>query len=162
MTFPFSRIAGSAVLTTVLLLSAQPGLARTAAEGSMPLSDILRLVEANATRTVYSAEAHRSRWEVVSCEGRSRICREDVLDANSGAVRTSEPDVVWSLPPRDALPASEIVAKIEAMNIGKITEMDFDSRRWDIDIRSSFGSRAELKVDPLTGAIQRCEGRACP
>lgn len=121
------------------------------------------MVEADGARTVYSAEAHRRSWEVVSCEGRSRICREDVLDPNTGAVRSSETEVVWTLPPTGALPASDdIAAIVEALNAGAITEMDFDDREWDVELRASIGVRAEFKIDPMTGAIRRCEGRACP
>jgi hypothetical protein len=136
--------------------------AQTAAGGSMALSDILLLVEADGTRTVYSAEVHRRSWEVVSCEGRSRICREDVLDPNTGAVRSSETEAVWTLPPAGALPASGIAASVEALNAGLITEMDFDDRLWDIETRASIGARAEFKINPMTGAVTRCEGRACP
>ncbi len=136
--------------------------AQTAAGGSMPLSDILRVIEADGSRTIASVEATLRNWEVISCEGRSRICREDVVDANTGASIRSETEGVWTLPPSGALPMSEVVASVEAMNIGNITEVDFDDRRWDVEVRASIGSRAELKIDPMTGAVTRCEGRACP
>jgi hypothetical protein len=103
------------------------------------------MVEADGARTVYSADAHIRVWEVVSCEGRSRICREDVINPNTGAVMRSETEAVWTLPPA-----------------GVITEMDFDDRLWDVETRASIGSRAEFKIDPMTGIVTRCEGRACP
>ena len=153
-----SIMLASAIIAVVGL----PLAAQTAAEGSLPLSDILRIVEAEGARTVYSADAHRRSWEVVSCEGRSRVCREDVLDPNTGAVRNSETEAVWTLPPEGSLPASDVAAMVEAMNIGAITEMDFDDREWDVEVRASVGSRAELKINPATGEVRRCEGRACP
>ncbi|MCX7302551.1 MAG: hypothetical protein NTX73_19615 [Rhodobacterales bacterium] len=120
------------------------------------------MVEADGARTVYSADAHIRVWEVVSCEGRSRICREDVINPNTGAVMRSETEAVWTLPPAGALPASQIAASVEALNAGVITEMDFDDRLWDVETRASIGSRAEFKIDPMTGIVTRCEGRACP
>lgn len=132
------------------------------AQSALPLSDILRMVEADGVRTVYSADAHMRGWEVVSCEGRSRICREDLLDANTGAVRQSETEGVLRLPPEGSLPASQIAAMVEGMAIGAITEMEFDDRVWDVEVRASIGSRADFELDPMTGATLRCEGRACP
>jgi hypothetical protein len=156
------RFLTTTLAAITLVVAGLPLAAQTAADGSLPLSDILRIVEADGVRTVYSAEAHRRSWEVVSCEGRSRICREDVLDPNTGALRNSSTEAVWTLPPEGALPASEIAAMVEGMNIGAITEMDFDDREWDVEIRASIGSRAELKINPMTGVARRCEGRACP
>jgi hypothetical protein len=134
----------------------------TAPPGALALSAILAQVESDGARTVYSAEAHRRSWEVVSCEGRSRICREDVIDPMTGAVRNSETEAVWTLPPQGALPASAIVAMVEALNAGTITELDFDDREWDVEVRASIGARAEFKINPMDGTIRRCEGRACP
>ncbi len=152
----------TALAAAVLALSSTAAMAQSATGGTMPLSDILRMVEADGTRTVYSADAHLRSWEVVSCEGRSRICREDVINPNTGAVIRSETEAVWTLPPTGALPASQIAASVEALNAGVITEMDFDDRLWDVETRASIGSRAEFKIDPMTGAVTRCEGRACP
>jgi hypothetical protein len=143
---------------TLLALPATSALAQSA----LPLSQILAMVEAEGTRTVYSADSHIRGWEVVSCEGRSLICREDLLDGNTGAVRATDTDVVIGLPPAGALPASQIAAMVEAMAIGRITEMEFDDRQWDVEVRASIGSRADFEIDPMTGAVTRCEGRACP
>jgi hypothetical protein len=59
------------------------------AQTALPLSEILTMVEVEGVRTVYCADATLRGWEVVSCEGRSRICREDLFGANTGAVRQS-------------------------------------------------------------------------
>jgi hypothetical protein len=131
------------------------------AQTALPLSAILALVEADGARTVYSADSHIRGWEVVSCEGRSRICREDLLDS-TGAVRATDTEAVFGLPPVGALPASQIAAVVEAMAIGAITEMEFDDRVWDVEVRASIGSRADFEINPMTGAVGRCEGRACP
>lgn len=151
------RILYATTFATVLIAGSV-----ASAQTALPLSEILRMVEADGVRTVYSADAQMRGWEVVSCEGRSRICREDLLDANTGAVRESDTEGVLGLPPEGSLPASEIAALVEAMAIGAITEMEFDDRVWDVEVRASIGSRADLELNPMTGAMGRCEGRACP
>jgi hypothetical protein len=127
-------------LAAVLLIGSTSSV--VSAQNALPLSAILG-------------------WEVVSCEGRSRICREDLLDT-TGAVRATDTEAVFGLPPAGALPASQIAALVEAMAIGAITEMEFDDRVWDVEVRASIGSRADFEINPMTGAVGRCEGRACP
>lgn len=149
-------------VVAALALSAPGANAQsTAPAGSMPLSSILESVEAGGDRTIFSADFHRSNWEVVSCQGRSRICREDVIDPATGEVRRSETELVARLPPRGALSASEIVRRVEAMNAGNIGEIEFDDRRWEVELWSSRLARTELRIDPISGNVTRCEGRAC-
>ncbi len=141
---------------------AGPAFAQTQPpENALPLSQILAGIESNGERTVYAAEFERGRWEVVSCPGRSRFCHEDDVDPVTGAQTRAGRDTVISLLPRTALPASEIAALIEAMGIGNIIEMSFDDRRWEVELRQGI-RRAEFRIDPTSGAIQRCEGTLCP
>jgi hypothetical protein len=145
-----------------LAFAAVPAMAQVSPpEGAQPLSTILAGIEANGDRTVYSAEFEVRRWEIVSCPGRSRFCTEDYVDPVSGAVTQSSRETVTILPPRNGLPASQIAASFEAMGLGAITEMDFDDRRWEVELRNGV-RRAEFRVDPVTGDIQRCEGSLCP
>ena len=145
-----------------LTLAASPAAAQASPPaGSIALSQILAGIEANGTRTVSSAEFELRRWEIVSCPGRNRVCREDYVDPVTGATTQSSRETVMILPPRNALPASQVAARVEAMGIGKITEMGFDDRRWEVEMRKAIRS-AELRVDPVTGAVERCEGRLCP
>lgn len=130
-------------------------------EGALPLSQILSGIEADGARTIASAEFELRRWEILSCPGRGRLCTEDNVDPVTGAVTASSRETVMFLPPRNALPASQIASVVEAMAIGTITELDFDDRRWDVEVRNGLRS-AELRIDPVSGAVQRCEGSLCP
>ena len=144
------------------LLMAAPVFAQDVPDASTPLlSQVLAAVEADGARIVYSAEWDRRTWEVVSCPGRTRICIEEEIDAESGAIRSSEREGVAFLPPEGALPASQIAAGVEAMELGRITELEFDDRRWEVDVRDGL-RRAEFRIDPLSGAVLRCEGSLCP
>lgn len=147
----------------VALVLASPALAQEVPDsGTLPLSRILTTVEAGGARIVHSADwDRRGRWEVVSCPGRTRICVEEVIDATTGTVRSSETEGVAILPPEGALPASAIATRVEALGIGQITDLDFDDRRWDVEVRSGT-RRAEFRIDPMTGAAQRCRGSLCP
>ena len=149
-------------ITLLIALAAMPAAAQVSPPaGGMALSQILAGIEANGTRTVSSAEFELRRWEIVSCPGRNRACREDYVDPVTGAVTQSSRETVMILPPRNALPASQVAAQVEAMGIGTITEMGFDDRRWEVELRNGIRS-AELRIDPVTGALQRCEGSLCP
>lgn len=149
-------------LAVLFSIAAVPAIAQVSApEGSLPLSQILTGIEAEGARTIYSVEFEVRRWEIVSCPGRSRFCTEDYVDPATGRVTNSSRETVTILPPRNGMPASRIAASFEAMAIGAITEMDFDDRRWEVEIRNGI-RRAEFRVDPVSGAIQRCEGSLCP
>jgi hypothetical protein len=149
------------VRSTILGLALLAGTA-AAQPTAKPLSAILQSVEGKANRVVFSAENHRGRWDIVSCENRrDMICREDVIDANTGAVIRSEREVVLDLrPPAGAKPASAIARTIETSGLGEIRELEWDSRVWEARLRNARG-RAELDIDPLTGATRRCEGPGC-
>jgi hypothetical protein len=150
------------VATLLFSVFAVPAMAQISPpDGSQPLSQILAGIEAEGARTIYSAEFETRRWEVVSCPGRSRICQEDRIDPTTGAVTATDRDTVMFLPPRGSLPASQIAAQVEALALGTITELTFDDRRWEVEVRSGLRS-AEFKIDPTTGAVQRCEGTLCP
>lgn len=141
---------------------AAPALAQDELPAGAPsLSQILKTVEDGGARTVYSASLHPRRWEVVSCPGRDRGCREDVIDAATGALRSSERETVLLLPPADAKPASAIAAQVEELGLGRITDLEFDDRRWEVEVRNGL-RRAEFRIDPLTGNALRCEGTLCP
>ena len=62
----------------------------------------------------------------------------------------------------DAKPLSAIARSLEQRGLGGITDVEFDRRLWDVEIRNAQGHQAELKVDPLSAEIVRCRGRACP
>lgn len=148
----------SRLLATIVLCAlAAPAFAQS----PLPLSKILSTVEAGGTRVVVSADKGRRGWEVVSCPVGSRVCREDRIDATSGAVLRSEREGVSSLPPADAKAASAIAAQLEALAIGTVTEIEFDDRIWEAKIRDGRRS-AEFRLDPKTGATTRCRGRLCP
>ena len=150
----------SILLSTLLL--ATPALAQDVPEdGALPLSLILTMVEADGARIVYSADWDRRGWEVVSCPGRTRICVEEVIDAKTGAVRSPEREGVSILPPEGALAASVIAGQVEQLNLGRITDLEFDDRRWEVEVRNGL-RRAEFRIDPMSGATLRCEGTLCP
>lgn len=70
-------------------------------------------------------------------------------------------NAVASTQPGDK-PLSAIALSLEQRGLGGITDVEFDNRQWDVDVRNAQGQRAELKVDPMTAEITRCRGRACP
>ena len=139
----------------------QPASQEVPGSGTLALSQILATVEAGGTRIVHSADWNlRGRWEVVSCPDRTRACVEEVIDATTGKVLSSEREGVLNLPPVGAVPASAIASNVEALGIGQIIDLEFDDRRWNVEVRSGV-NRAEFYIDPKTGAVQRCRGSLC-
>ena len=129
--------------------------------GDKPLSAILQSVEKQGT--VSSVERERNRWEVLVCQRRGS-CSELYLDPVTGKELRRQREASFDrLPPADAKPLSAIVTSLEQRNLGNIVEIDFDDRRWEIDVQPEEGRRLELYVDPVSGAITRCRGGAgCP
>ena len=147
----------------VLVLTGAQAFAQEEPEaGSLMLSDILATIENSGERLIYSADFHIRNWEIVSCPDRSRRCREDTINPADGQVRRTDTELVGLLPPEGAMPLSEIVRQVEAMNVGRISSVEFDDRRWEVETRAGLGRRAELRIEPMSGAVWRCEGRACP
>ena len=143
-----------------LLLPFVANAADGANPGDKPLSEILVPVEAHGT--VISADQGRNRWDVVVCE-RIGNCTEVYLDRATGQeLRRERENDIERMPPRDARPLSAIALSLEQRGLGGITDVEFDNRQWDVDVRNAQGQRAELKVDPMTAEITRCRGRACP
>ena len=143
--------------TSLTAMAAEPA----AAAGDKPLSAILQSVEKQGT--VSSVERERNRWEVLVCQRRGS-CSELYLDPVTGKELRRQREASFDrLPPADAKPLSAIVTSLEQRNLGNIVEIDFDDRRWEIDVQPEEGRRLELYVDPVSGAITRCRGGAgCP
>ena len=138
-------------------IAAQPA----ASAGDRPLSSILQSIEKEGI--VSSVERERNRWEVLVCQRRG-TCQELYLDPVTGKELRRQRETTFDrLPPADAKPLSAIVTSLEQRNLGNIVEIDFDDRRWEIDVQPEEGRQLELYVDPVSGAITRCRGGAgCP
>ena len=149
------------ILAASLSLGASLSAAAVTPAGEQPLSSILQSVEKEGI--VSSVERERNRWEVLVCQRRGS-CQELYLDPVTGKELRRQRETTFDrLPPADAKPLSAIVASLEQRNLGNIVEIDFDDRRWEIDVQPEEGRRLELYVDPVSGAITRCRGGAgCP
>ena len=133
-------IASAFAIHSLSLLLAANAVASTQ-PGDKPLSEILVPVEAHGT--VISAD-----------QGRNRATGQEL--------RRERENDIERMPPPDAKPLSAIALSLEQRGLGGITDVEFDNRQWDVDVRNAQGQRAELKVDPMTAEITRCRGRACP
>ena len=154
-----STIRAALSVASLVLLVAATAAASTN-PGDKPLSEILIPVEAQGT--AISADLKRNRWEVVVCERRGS-CTELYLDRATGQeLRRSRENDLAPFPSADAKPLSAIARSLEQRGLGGITDVEFDRRLWDVEIRNAQGHQAELKVDPLSAEIVRCRGRACP
>ena len=117
--------AGASITT----IAAQPA----ASAGDRPLSSILQSIEKEGI--VSSVERERNRWEVLVCQRRGS-CSELYLDPVTGKELRRQREASFDrLPPADAKPLSAIVTSLEQRNLGNIVEIDFDDRRWEIDVQ---------------------------
>ena len=67
------------------------------------------------------------------------------------------PSLAERTPPAQALPLSEIVASLESQyDIQFIDEIEWDDDGyWEVEFFTQDGNKVELKIDPVTGAVQR-------
>ena len=57
-------------------------------------------------------------------------------------------------PPANARPLSEIIKTVETQaGEGRITEVEFDDGRWDIEVHRPGGKEDHIAVDAMTGQI---------
>jgi hypothetical protein len=59
---------------------------------------------------------------------------------------------VLEIPPEDALPASAILAKLEAQGYAQIIEAEFEDGVWEVTYVRN-GEELELNADPITGEV---------
>ena len=155
LSLPLSLAAG------LLAASALPtGTAIASDGGDMPLSQLVRPFESEGVAV--EADRKRQRWEILLCQ-RNRVCNEIYVDPVSGRELRREREFFSDpMPPENGLTMSAIAESLEQRKLGTITELDFDSRRWEATIAPAQGSKFELHLDPVSGQIQRCRGRNCP
>ncbi|TVP73366.1 MAG: PepSY domain-containing protein [Rhodobacteraceae bacterium] len=70
---------------------------------------------------------------------------------------SAAPALADRTPPAKALPLSAIVAALETeYEIHFIDEIEWDDDGyWEVEFFTQDGNRVELKIDPVTGAVQR-------
>jgi hypothetical protein len=56
-------------------------------------------------------------------------------------------------PPPNAKPLSMIVKMLEDKGYGRISEVEFEDGKWEVEVHQANGKELELHVDPLSGQI---------
>jgi uncharacterized iron-regulated membrane protein len=129
---------------------------------AQPLSRILEAVAKAHPGVIVSAEFDERRWEILSCEPDGRSCRELRVDPRSAKTLRDKPESNFDLrPPAAGKSAAQIAQAVEALQLGAITELEFDDPVWEVEVHGR-GVRAKLYLDPASGEVLRCRGRGCP
>jgi len=83
--------------------------------------------------------------------------RKLILSLTAALLMAGAPALAQSAPPENALPLSEVIAQIEAMEgVHYIDEVDWDDDGyWEIEYYLRNGTKVEVKIDPVTGAVRR-------
>lgn len=134
------------LLVTALLSPAQAG--EIPPPGSKPLAAILASVEGRKSGVIAKAEFDDGLWEVKVCE--DGICQKVYIDPKSGEVKRQRKTETDEMPPAGAMPVSTIIQSVEAYELGTITEVEFDTGLWEVELRQD-GRKTELLIDPWTG-----------
>lgn len=138
------------------LLFAMTSIARAGElppSGSKPLSAILKSVERQNLGVIASTEFDDGWWEVKVCK--APACHKLYIDPKSGEEkRRREVGFDNELPPTNAKPLPAIVQSIEDSKAGIITEVEFDDRFWEVEVRKD-GRKIKRDIDPRTGETRR-------
>lgn len=120
---------------------------------SKPLSEIIKVAEAQNAGVITEAEFEIGMWEVEAHQGTTETTL--YIDPDTAAVsrRQSSQDLDESLPPKEAKPLSEIVKALEAEKLGTITEIEFEDGAWEATVFVD-GKQVKMVVDPMTGKRQ--------
>jgi hypothetical protein len=71
----------------------------------------------------------------------------------AAALAVAAPASAQMLPPEGAIPLSQIVAQVEAMDeVATILEVDWDDDGyWDVEFVDATSRSGKLRIDPVTG-----------
>jgi hypothetical protein len=85
------------------------------------------------------------------------MLRKTILSLTACLLMVGTPALAQSAPPEGALPLSQVIARIEAMDgVRFVDEVDWDDDGyWEIDYVMTDGRKVEARLDPMTGDIRR-------
>jgi hypothetical protein len=83
--------------------------------------------------------------------------RKLIVSLTAALLMAGAPALAQSAPPEGALPLSEVIAQIEATEgVHFIDEVEWDDDGyWEIEYYLRNGTKVEVKIDPVTGAVRR-------
>jgi len=154
---PFLAVASAALLLAVSVSFAQERErgAGQAAEAKA-LSAIVKGLEDQSLGTIHDIEREASHWEVSIATGDGQFNLR--LDPRTGEERgrSTESEREDDLPPRDAMPLSQVLERVENEHArgAEIREVEFDDGWWESELRRE-GRKMELDLDPRTGDRRR-------
>lgn len=124
---PFCAVFTAAVLG--LGPSPGAGAADLPPAGAMPLSDILAAVPGR----IVEAEFDDGRWEVKTCD--DARCDKRYVDPHTGRTLRRKDISHKRVPPPGAAPtAAVLVQRLEAADLGVITELEFEHGHWEVKL----------------------------
>ncbi len=145
----------SLVLCVVPSLLALLPLGLTAAPASdgvpLPLIKIVAQLETDGYQPFSEISLDDGNWEVEVRKG--DVAYELTVDRMSGKILSQHRDDPDDVPPKDALPLSQVLQTLaDKAGYSEIDEVSFERRYWEIEVFKN-GQKRELHVDPLTAKI---------
>lgn len=117
-----------------------------------PLSEIAAMVEKREGGAIFEAEFDDGLWEIKIRDG-DRFQKLYIAPGSGEEIRRRrvKPD---EPPPAGAMVLSALIRPVEALNLGVITEAEFDDGLWEVKI---YAEREKIKlyIDPFSGKIVR-------
>jgi uncharacterized membrane protein YkoI len=85
------------------------------------------------------------------------MLRKLTLSLTAALLMAGAPALAQSTPPEGALPLSQVIAQIEAMEgVRFIDEVDWDDDGyWEVEYVMTDGRKVEVRLDPMTGQPRR-------
>ncbi len=120
--------------------------------GSKPLTEVLESVEEQKLGVITEAEFDDALWEVKVC-GDAGVCQKLYIDPKTGEEKRRRTTNSDEIPPMNAMALSTIINSVEALGLGIITEVEFNDRFWEVELRKDGGKR-KLAINPKTGEIK--------
>lgn len=143
------RHAGLATVFAVLAggaLSANAG--EPPPQGSRPLSTILKSVEGQHLGTVAEAEFDDGLWQIKVCQ--TNGCEKLYINPNTGKEVRRNASGPEELPPTGSLALSSVIQGVEAMQPGRVSEVEFEHSHWEVELRDGV-HKTKLWINPATG-----------
>ncbi|MBW7858064.1 MAG: hypothetical protein H3C43_07220 [Leptonema sp. (in: Bacteria)] len=111
------------------------------------LSTLIKTIEQQQRGTISEVERDKNVWEIKICSSK---CQKLYIDSTTGKEKSRKQIWPQEMPPANGLPISTIAQYVETLNLGDITEIKYNHRRWKVELRLGL-RKTKLYLDPITG-----------
>lgn len=122
----------AALVSVLVFVPFSSAFADRPAENSLPLSSILAKTQSQLSGVIVEAEYDDGRWELKACQQNG--CQKAYVNPQTGDMIGQKPSGFELLPTAGGKTIQQVVAQVEAANLGVLSSVEFDKGRWEVKL----------------------------